>query len=125
MRVTGHDDREARRDRIQVESRNVVEHVEMPAVDLDNLGFRQAGRPRFLVDVASFGKDRSESTESFDDLGISDVAGVDQEVTSSQDMESLRSNDPVGIRDDADNDLFHGMVATRARAVRAARASAA
>jgi hypothetical protein len=76
MGVTGHDGRKAGRGRIQVELREIVEYMDAATIDLDNFGRGKTGRPRPGVDVAPNGECRSESTESFEDLRISDVAGV-------------------------------------------------
>ena len=68
MAVTADHRAETGRSRIEVELIRVVEDVENRTFDFDDLSFRQAAGPGAFVDVAANGCDRSERSQSIENI---------------------------------------------------------
>ena len=67
---------EAGRCRLQVEFREIVQHVDGNASELDDFSFRQLVGPGSLVDIAANGRHWRDGGKFFHNLGRADVSGV-------------------------------------------------
>src|SRR3989442_10605131 len=85
-----------------------MEHEKTKLADLDKLRHGKARRPLPLVYVSPYGKRGRNAAKLVDHCRIPDVAGVDDDLGSSERGDSLGPNQSVCIRDDAHNDLAHG-----------------
>ena len=92
--------------RLQIKLRQIVEHVDTEAADLDHLGLMQPARPRAFVDVPANRCDGRNLRQFVENLRSTDIAGVNDVLRNAQRLERLRTKQPVGIGDDADeNDI--------------------
>jgi hypothetical protein len=88
--VPEHDDGETRRDRIQIELRDVVEHIDQNIGYLKHLGLPDAFGPRAFVVVPAHDCDWSQSLEFLDQNGIPNVARVNNEIATGEEGDRLR-----------------------------------
>ena len=65
---------------IEIEFRQVVEHVEMERSDREYFPQRQRRRPRAAVDIASNRQRGRDGTELFEYLEFAHVAGMNDEI---------------------------------------------
>lgn len=66
--MAGYHDLEAGRCRLEIESREIVQHVDGNASELDDLSFRQLARPCSLVDIAANSGHRRDGGEFLQNL---------------------------------------------------------
>ena len=91
-----------------------MEHIEQEFANLDNLRRRKTRCPGTVVVVPSNDEGRGDATEIVDHAVIPDVPGMDDEIGPPEDTDSLGSNQPVCIRDDAQKDFTHGTAISEA-----------
>jgi hypothetical protein len=97
------DDRaEAAGDWIDVEGTEVVQNVQGRAADSGHVGLGQRVRPRATIDVAANNNEWSQPAERWKDLGIADVAGMDDEIDAAEGGDGFRPEPSVRIGDDTD-----------------------
>ena len=70
--------------RLQFELRQIVQHVDGNAGDLDDLIFRKFTSPRPIVDIAGDGSEGRKVCELFENFWRANVAGVDDVLRASQ-----------------------------------------
>jgi len=102
VRVPGYDSLETCSARVKIESLELVHHIEKAGSYLKNLGDWQGLGPRTLVVVTSHRGDWCDSRKTIQDVGRADVTGMNDEVGSRERLDSLGSEETVGVRDDAD-----------------------
>lgn len=90
------------RGRIEVQFIQVVQDIEMEALDLDDLGLGEDNGPCIAVDVAAHGTHRGNTPQRLDHVGGTDITGVQNEVGALQGIERLRSDQAVSVGDYAD-----------------------
>ena len=101
MRVPKYYDTEARRRRIEVKVRDVVENIDEDIVSLQHVGLSDSIGPRAFVVVATHHGDWSQTFERFNNLRVSDIACVDNEIAAAKKGDRLRPQETVGIGDEA------------------------
>ena len=67
----------------EVQLSNVVEDIDQAGPGLGDRRHRQVGRPNAFVDVASNRHDRRDLAEPFEDLGLTNIPSVDDEIGTS------------------------------------------
>ena len=103
-----HDRGVANSRRVDIKLRNVVQHMEHEPADL-HIGCRRKGTcPVRLVDVPAHHEGGSKLAKRIEHVGRPDVTSVDDEIRSLQRSNRLGPNEPVGVGDDADEDLACG-----------------
>lgn len=85
----------------QIELREIVQHEDGNAGDLDEFGFGQFAGPRRLVDIAADGGNGRDGRELIEDFGSANVSGVNDALRSAQRLQCLRPKQAVSVRDDA------------------------
>jgi len=70
--------------RLQFELRQIVQHIDGNADDLDDLIFREFTSPRPMVDIAGDGSEGRKICELFENFWGANVAGVDDVLRASQ-----------------------------------------
>jgi hypothetical protein len=97
MGVTGNNDIEALSYRIDPQGVEVVQNVEQSSGELHELGFGKFGSPFARIHVSSDRRDGGNSPQRGDDLGIADVAAVNDVVDMSQQTQRLWPEQTVRI----------------------------
>lgn len=87
--------------RIEIEVVNIVDEVDEPARYFYGFGWGQQSGGAAAIDVAADGRHRGDLAKGFKDVVLADVAGVEDVVGASEGCECLRSEETMGIRDDA------------------------
>lgn len=105
--VAGDDDLEAGGFWVEVEVPEVVKDVDRGSGELDDFGKRECFGPRCGVDVPANGVDGSNGSELVEHGGIADVAGVHDGVGAFQSRHSFRTEEAVGVGDDAEEERVH------------------
>jgi len=105
---------ETRRLGVETQLREVMNHVDQVGADFDDVGGGKLGRPWSLVVVASDGADRSDGAERVENRSATDVPAMDDELATAKGIEGLGTDEPVRVRDHAD-DVLHGQLATGRR----------
>lgn len=100
--VAANHDVESRSFRFQIELGQVVQHVDGRAAEFDDFGLRKLARPPTFIDVASDRGERRQRRQLLNDLGIANIACVDDVFRPTQNSDSFRTKQAVCIRDDAD-----------------------
>ena len=90
--------------RLQIELREIVQHVDGNATYLDDFGHRQLAGPCGLIDIATDGGYRRDGCEFVKNLWRTNVSRVNDMLRTAQRGESFRAKQAVGIGDDADDD---------------------
>lgn len=85
------DDVDAFRGRIDLHSIQVVQDVDRDARESCHLGVCEFGSSIALVHVASDRRDRRDPAERWDDVGIADVATVDDVIDAGEETLRLRA----------------------------------
>ena len=81
VRVAGDDDVDSGGNWIYVEFRKIVNHVDENPADLDQFRFRQRAGPCARIVVTAHYRDRCNARQFFNDLGVADIPGVNDEIT--------------------------------------------
>jgi hypothetical protein len=101
--MSGDDDVNSRRFGLQIELREIVQHVEEDACDFDCLRFRQLPRPDGFVDIAANASDRCKASEFIKDFGRTDVASVDDVRDAVQRSDGFGTKQAMRVGNDADD----------------------
>lgn len=118
--VAGNNDIDALSYGIDLQGVEVVQNVEQPSGEPHELGFGKFGGPLARIRVSSDRRDGGNSPQRGDDLGIADVAAVNDMVDMGQHAKSLRPEQTVRIRDDADGESHRSVRLKHSIARRAA-----
>lgn len=89
---------------LQIELRQIVQHINGNACDLDGFSFRQSARPRTLVDIAANRGHGRNMLELFKNLRRANITRMNDVAHSAQRIQCFRTKQSVGIGDDADDD---------------------
>jgi hypothetical protein len=100
--MPGYDSLETRRSRVEIERLQLVHHVQKTFPYLKNIGNWQGSGPRTLVVVTSDRGDWSDLRKTIQNFGRANITGVNDEIGSRERVDSLGSEETVGVRDDAD-----------------------
>ena len=84
MGMTGHDDVDAARDRIDLESLQIVQNVDRFSRKSHDLGFRVCNSPVVDIHISSDRGNRGDATQRVYNFGTSDVAAVNDVIDASQ-----------------------------------------
>jgi hypothetical protein len=76
MAVAGDHNLKSRSLGLQIQMREIVQHVDGNAACFENFGRRQASRPRFFIYVATHRGEGSDGSELFQNLWRADIAGM-------------------------------------------------
>ena len=102
MGMTGHHDRDAARDRIDLQSLQIVQNVERFSRKSNDLGFGVCNSPVVDIHVSSDRGNRGDAAQRVYDFGTPDVAAMNDVIDASQTMLRLRPQQPVRVGDDPD-----------------------
>ena len=102
MRVSGNDDVEPRCRGIKLKLFQVVQHVDYPTANHDELGVRVLICPRACIYVSANGGGRSKLSQSVNDFWSADVAGVDDVIGSCELPDRFGAQKTVRVGDYAD-----------------------
>ena len=72
--VAVQDDREFRRRRVEVKRLEIVQQIEVSALNETDFGFRKTAAPFFAIDVAADGGDRGNLLQCLEDIDVSHIA---------------------------------------------------
>src|SRR5690606_16769256 len=119
VRMAGDDRIETGGGRVEVERVDVMDDIEEAAFDLEDRGIGKRVGP--LVDIAANGRKRRQRLEAAKHLRFADVPRVHDRIAAGQGGRGLRPEQPVRVRDDADDpghacslpDVFTAVPATR------------
>ena len=103
MAVAVHHHAESGGSQLQVESAEIMQHIDGHAAGFDDFGFRQSARPGVGVDVTADRGDGRDFDKRFEDFASANVAGVEDAVGSAQGLDRLEPQQAVGVGDYADN----------------------
>jgi len=90
--------------RLQIELRQIVQHVDRNSADLDHLGLRQLTGPRPRVDISADGGEGREVRQFRQNLRCANVSRVNNVCGAAQGLDPFRTQQAVGVGDDADQD---------------------
>jgi hypothetical protein len=99
--VAGHHDSDARANWIDIELCTIVNDIDENPAELDQLRFRQRVGPCAPVVVAPYYRDRRNAREFINDHRVADIAGVEDEITTAQEVNRLRPEKVMRIRNKA------------------------
>jgi hypothetical protein len=102
MRMPADDDVEAGRRGIDIQLLKIVDDVDGCGTGFSDCGHRQRRGPVSSVKVSPDGDYRSDCFEDIEDLGLSHIAGVDDQLRPRQDAQRLVAQQTVRVRDQAD-----------------------
>ena len=102
MAVAVHDSRESSRLGLEIELVNVVQNVNCDAAGFENSGFGQFLRPRAAIHIATNGDHWRNLAQAVKNRGVADIARVNDVVGTSEGVNRFRSQQAVGIGDNAD-----------------------
>ena len=88
--------------RFQIELRQIVQHINGNAAELDNLSFRQLPCPRPSIDIAANRRHGRNRRELLKNLRRANVSCVNDVLGPAQRLQRLRTKQPVRVGDDAD-----------------------
>ena len=100
--MTADHDRESGGLRLEIQTSEIVQHIDANAAQLKHLSFRQLARPRGFVDVATDGGDGSDGGKLFEDFRRADISGMNDVCGPAQRLNSLGAQQAVRVGDDAD-----------------------
>ena len=100
--MTGHDDLDAARDWIDLQSLQIVQNVDRFSRKSHELGFRVCNSPVVDIHVSSDRGNRGDATQRVYNFGTSDVAAMNDVIDASQATLRLRPEQPVRVGDDPD-----------------------
>src|SRR6202012_4407670 len=102
MGMTGHDDVDAARNRIDLQSLQIVQNVDRFSRKSHDLVLRVCNSPVVDIHVSSDRGNRGDATQRVDNFGTSDVAAMDDVIDASQATLRLRPEQPVRVGDEPD-----------------------
>jgi hypothetical protein len=108
MAVAGDYDLKSRCLGFEIESRQLVQHINGDTVHFENLSLRQLSRPCFFVDVAANRSAGCNSRERFQNLRRADVSRMNDPLRPLQRGQGFRPQKAMCVGDDADEDRLCG-----------------
>jgi len=108
MGMTGHDDVDAARDRIDLQSLQIVQNVDRFSRKSHDLGFRVCNSPVVDINISSDRGNRGDATQRVYNFGTSDVAAMNDVIDASQATLRLRPEQPMRVGDDPDPEVIGG-----------------
>ena len=108
MTVAVDDDSESSGFGFQIELAEIVQSVNSHATRFHDFSLRQRLRPRAGIDIAANRSYGCDSRESFKNVWISDIAGVEDAVSPSQRFEGFGPQQAMGVGDYAESHCFLG-----------------
>ena len=100
--MTGHDDVDAARDRIDLQSLQIVQNVDRFSRKSHDLGFGVCGSPVVDIHISSDRGNRGDPAQRVYNFGTSDVAAMNDVIDAGQATLRLRPEQPVRVGDDPD-----------------------
>src|SRR6516162_3876604 len=94
--------------RVQRKLRNLMQQQKFELPDRDHLSNRQTRGPVALIDVSTHHEQRRNPAKLLDDIGIADVPRMHNDVCAPQGGNSLGTEQPVGVGNDADKNSARG-----------------
>ena len=104
MRMAEEDHRKFRRDWIEMQRVQIVQHVHVVILEQQHFCFRQSAALTAAIDIAANGSDRRDLFERFQNSGITDVSEMQNAFDPGECRNNLRPQQPMSIADNAD---FH------------------
>ena len=105
--MAGDHGRESRCFRLEIQLRQIMQHVDGNPAEFNHVSLRQLARPRALIDIATHRDHGRNRSKLFEDFRRADIAGMNDVFGSVQSCNRLRPQQPVRVRDDADQDGRH------------------
>jgi hypothetical protein len=99
--VAGHHDSDPGAIWVNIELRKIVNDIDENPAEFDQFRFRQRVGPRAPVVVAAYYRDRRNAREFINDHRVAEITGVDDEITAAQEVNRLRSDKVMRIRNKA------------------------
>jgi len=90
--------------RLQIETCQIMQHIDRDAAHLDDFDVCEFARPRGLVNVAANGRHRRDRAQSIENLGRAYVARVNDVLRPAQGFQCFGTKQAVGIGNDANDD---------------------
>mgnify|MGYP001248759752 CR=1 FL=1 len=104
---------------LEVKLRQVMKNVYGNACEFDGFSLRQCASPCAFVDITADGGDWRHFRELFQDVGVTNVSGMNDVLGATQGVHGLRTEQSVRVGDDADQDsgphFFRVVIPRRAR----------
>jgi hypothetical protein len=97
----GHHDSDSGAIWVNIELRKIVNDIDENPAELDQFRFRQRVGPCAPVVVAAYYRDRRNAREFINDHRAAEIAGVDDEIAAAQEVNRLRPDKVVRIRNKA------------------------
>ena len=104
MAVARDDDIEPGCFRLQIELRQIMQHIDGDSANLDDFCLRQLAGPGLFVDIAADRSHGRNSRKLIKNLGSAHIACMDDVFRAAQRYKSLGAKQAVGIGNDADED---------------------
>ena len=89
--------------RLHIEPRQIMKNIDRNSAEFHHVSLRQLARPCLSVDVASYGRDRRNRAKFIENLSPSNIAAMNDVFGPAQCPQRLRTKQPVGVGDDADD----------------------
>lgn len=102
MAVPVNHDSKPRRFRPQIDERQIMKYVNQSSAEFNHIGLWQSARPCAVVDIAAYGRNRSNRAELVQNFRRAYIAGVNDVFGAAQCVQCLGPELPVCIGDDAD-----------------------
>jgi hypothetical protein len=99
--VAGHHDSDSGVNWVNIELRKIVDDIGENPAELDQFHFRQRAGPCTPVVVAAYYRDRRNAREFINEHRVADITGVNDEITAAQEVDRLRSEKVMRIRNKA------------------------
>src|SRR5258708_7383600 len=107
VRVPAHNDMEGGGLRIEIKLLKIVQNIKGRGLSFDDCGRGQRCRPIRLINVSSHSHDGSESLQGIENPGLSHVAGMNDQIRSSQREQCFISQQAMCVRDQPDTARVH------------------
>jgi ribosomal protein S16 len=98
VRMTGNDDAYSGGAGLDIEFREIVDHVDEYVTHSDQLRLPEAHRPRSRIVVASDRNQRRQEGELIENLGFADISAMDDVVTADEKRARLGPEKSMSIR---------------------------
>lgn len=101
VRMPRHDRAKSGRNRIEVQLGNIVQDEDEGLSDLQHLGLRYSSSPRAMIVVPANRSNRGERSQLFENACVPDVPSVNNLVAAAQELQCLRAQEAMRIRDES------------------------
>src|SRR4030095_2581249 len=102
MRMSGDDGVNTGRGGLQGQGVEVVQYVDERLAGTQHFGLAKRRCPNALVVVASHGRHRCNARQLLEDIGVADVAGVNDEVAAAHRVQGLGTQQSMRVRNQTD-----------------------